>query len=72
MIFSSTTIKFGGNKMAQATAEEKQAEHNRGERDASEGRREERWCLPFESYEHYDDLREAYEAGRDNAFKQMK
>ena len=52
--------------MGKLTVEQKVHEYNRGKKAASEGRprsRGEPWAYPFESDEHYEERREAFNQG---------
>jgi hypothetical protein len=52
--------------MGKLTAEQKVREHNRGQKAASEGRSRswsEPWAYPFESDQHYEERREAFNQG---------
>jgi hypothetical protein len=52
--------------MGKLTVEQKVHEYNRGKKAASEGRprsRSEPWAYPFESDEHYEERREAFNQG---------
>jgi hypothetical protein len=55
------------------TPEETVREHNRGNKAAGEGRSRywsEPWAYPFESDEHYEGRREAFEHGYDPQLQQ--
>jgi hypothetical protein len=55
------------------TLEETVLEHNRGKKAAGEGRSRywsEPWAYPFESDEHYEGRREAFDRGFDPRFQQ--
>jgi hypothetical protein len=57
--------------MGKHTSEHQDRENKHGAQDASKGsRRREPWAKPFESFEHYDERRDAYNAGYDNTSKQ--
>jgi len=59
--------------MGVLTLEETVREHNRGKKAAGEGRSRywsEPWAYPFESNEHYEGRREAFEQGFDPHFQQ--
>ena len=52
--------------MGKLTAEQKVRGHNRGQKAASEGRSRswsEPWAYPFESNQHYEERREAFNQG---------
>jgi hypothetical protein len=52
--------------MGKLTAEQKVREHNRGQKAAREGRSRswsEPWAHPFESDQHYEERREAFNQG---------
>jgi hypothetical protein len=52
--------------MGKLTAEQKVREYNRGKKAASEGRSRsssEPWAYPFESDQHYEERREAFNQG---------
>ena len=52
--------------MGKLTAEQKVREYNRGQKAASEGRSRswsEPWAYPFESNQHYEERREAFNQG---------
>jgi hypothetical protein len=52
--------------MGKLTAGQKVREHNRGQKAASEGRSRswsEPWAYPFESDQHYEERREAFNQG---------
>jgi hypothetical protein len=58
--------------MGKLTPEETVREHNRGQKAASEGRSRywsEPWAYPFESNEHYEGRREAFEQSFDPRFQ---
>lgn len=53
---------------ADPNKDENTQENNRGQDDASSGRMpHEPWARPFESTEHYQERRDSYNAGFDNA-----
>jgi|WetSurMetagenome_2_1015567.scaffolds.fasta_scaffold541422_2 hypothetical protein len=61
--------------MGKASSETKQYEHNRGEKDASEGHTgtlSGPWRGIFESSEHFDDRQDAYNAGMENYHNSKK
>ena len=52
--------------MGKLTAEQKMREYNRGQKAAREGRSRswsEPWAYPFESNQHYEERREAFNGG---------
>jgi hypothetical protein len=59
--------------MGKLTSEETVREHNRGKKAVGEGRSRywsEPWAYPFESDEHYEERRQAFERGYDHQFQQ--
>ena len=59
--------------MGKLTPEETVREHNRGRKAVGEGRSRywsEPWAYPFESDEHYEQRRQAFERGYDHQFQQ--
>ena len=59
--------------MVKLTAEEKVCEYNRGQKAARQGRSRywsEPWAYPFESDEHYELRRQAFEQGYSHQFQQ--
>ena len=57
--------------MADPNKDENTEQNNRGQDDASNDRmRHEPWAGPFESTEHYQERRDAYNDGYDNAEEQ--
>jgi hypothetical protein len=59
--------------MGKLTPEETVREHNRGRKAVSEGRSRhwsEPWAYPFESDEHYEERRQAFEQDYDHQFQQ--
>jgi hypothetical protein len=61
--------------MAKLTPEETVHEHNRGKKAVGEGRSRywsEPWAYPFESDEHYEERRQAFEQGYDHQFQQHR
>jgi hypothetical protein len=59
--------------MGKLTTEEAVREHNRGKKAVGEGRSRywsEPWAYPFESDEHYEERRQAFEWGYDHQFQQ--
>jgi hypothetical protein len=61
--------------MDKLTPQETAREHNRGQKAAREGRSRnwsEPWAYPFESDEHYEGRREAFEQGFDPRFQQHR
>ena len=59
--------------MGKLAPEEMVREHNRGEKAAGEGRSRywsEPWAYPFESDEHYEERRQAFEQGYNHQFQQ--
>ena len=58
--------------MGKLTAEQKVREYNRGQKAASEGRSRswsEPWAYPFESNQHYEERREAFNQGYPHELK---
>ena len=59
--------------MGKLAPEETVREHNRGRKAVGEGRSRywsEPWAYPFESDEHYEQRRQAFERGYDHQFQQ--
>ena len=59
--------------MGKLTPEEAVREHNRGRKAVGEGHSRywsEPWAYPFESDEHYEERRQAFERGYDHQFQQ--
>jgi len=59
-------VKSREVSMGKLTAEQKVREYNRGQKAASEGRSRawsEPWAYPFESDQHYEERREAFNQG---------
>ena len=59
-------VKSQEVSMGKLTAEQKVREYNRGQKAASEGRSRswsEPWAYPFESDQHYEERREAFNQG---------
>lgn len=57
--------------MGKLTTDEAMREHNRGKKAVGEGRSRywsEPWAYPFESDEHYEERRQAFEQGYDFSF----
>ena len=58
--------------MGKLTPEEAVREHNRGRKAVGEGHSRywsEPWAYPFESDEHYEERRQAFERGYDHQFQ---
>ena len=59
-------VKSQEVSMGKLTAEQKMHEYNRGQKAASEGQSRswsEPWAYPFESNQHYEERREAFNQG---------
>jgi hypothetical protein len=59
-------VKSQEVSMGKLTAEQKVREYNRGQKAASEGRSRswsDPWAYPFESNQHYEERREAFNQG---------
>ena len=58
--------------MGKLTTDKAMSEHNRGKKAVGEGRSRywsEPWAYPFESNEHYEERRQAFERGYDYQFQ---